>query len=859
MAIKIFVALEGAEDIVKSLDTITSHSKEFADSINNIGGATGAGGTAKGLQDVTVFLGGASNAMQQHARSVNDVTEAYHILRPILGEFGGSVSEIRGLAILAREGIEGIAIALGATFAVAAAKAADALATLQRSFQFLFGTTGAGAFATLKQNLDGIGASIADLAPSLTAALNALQRLSSFKGVGIGGEVTFGSPQQIKLVTDAIAALQKQLENLGVDAPGAAKAVDQFVKSISSIDPKTLKPVGLTLDAFLQLQRDAPEIAKTVADAFQQNLGGNLFDRLRKGPVDFLTTIREIAAIKIKVDAEPIPDSVTKSLDELRKAFRDLLADAGQGGLGVAGFISGLGGALTALTPIVQEVIRNITSLGTTVATFFGDIGKLGTALGAAFTSGDFSGAFAALKNVVTDLVSNLLSGLEGALGGLPSRILAALGGINFVGVFQGLIDAAGRTFVVVEDLILKGFESLIPSLKSIPWTDAFSIVLTAAEAVIESLTAAWTKFFNFLDEQNRKSQQPGGAGTPEGPLIGPLTAPETFQPAVDASQTAHDRISKAWQDLIPLTGLAEGETQAASSFGAFVDGLLDKFKALKDLVSQAVISPAGAASLVPGVGAAALVPQAVTPTTPVTPTPVATPPAETTADLAAQKAQVDAIAEGVAGVEQSWTSVDDSITEATDLVTVMGEGISGASDVISGLVSAFGILAGAIAQATQNAQQLLQSLIDLSAQQVPNVNTGGGGGGFAGGGLIQGVGTPTSDSNLIWASVNEFMQPARAVQYYGVSFMEAIRNLQLPRDLWRGMRMPTIPIGPGFAGGGLIGPRNTLRPIVLNIAGKGSFNGTIDAPDSVVNQLGRESVFEQLAAGGRSPGWRRS
>ncbi len=132
-------------------------------------------------------------------------------------------------------------------------------------------------------------------------------------------------------------------------------------------------------------------------------------------------------------------------------------------------------------------------------------------------------------------------------------------------------------------------------------------------------------------------------------------------------------------------------------------------------------------------------------------------------------------------------------------------------------------------------------------------------GGGFASGGLIRGAGGPTSDSNLIWASVNEFMQPARAVQYYGVSFMEAVRNLQLPRDLWKGLSLPSIPLGPGFASGGLIGSQNSLRPIVLNIAGKGSFAGTIDAPDHIVATLSSASVFEQLAAGGRSPGWRRS
>lgn len=53
----------------------------------------------------------------------------------------------------------------------------------------------------------------------------------------------------------------------------------------------------------------------------------------------------------------------------------------------------------------------------------------------------------------------------------------------------------------------------------------------------------------------------------------------------------------------------------------------------------------------------------------------------------------------------------------------------------------------------------------------------------FAGGGQIRGPGTKTSDSIPIWASDGEFMQRAAAVDYYGVDFMHAINNLQLPKQ----------------------------------------------------------------------------
>lgn len=61
-------------------------------------------------------------------------------------------------------------------------------------------------------------------------------------------------------------------------------------------------------------------------------------------------------------------------------------------------------------------------------------------------------------------------------------------------------------------------------------------------------------------------------------------------------------------------------------------------------------------------------------------------------------------------------------------------------------------------------------------------------------GGLITGPGTETSDDIPIWASKNEFMQPANAVHYYGVDFMESIRKRQIPKEAVQ-----------GYATGGLI------------------------------------------------------
>jgi hypothetical protein len=54
---------------------------------------------------------------------------------------------------------------------------------------------------------------------------------------------------------------------------------------------------------------------------------------------------------------------------------------------------------------------------------------------------------------------------------------------------------------------------------------------------------------------------------------------------------------------------------------------------------------------------------------------------------------------------------------------------------------------------------------------------TGGMVGGFPGGGLLSGPGTGTSDSMVARVSNGEFVQPTKAVQKYGVPFMEQVRS----------------------------------------------------------------------------------
>jgi len=60
---------------------------------------------------------------------------------------------------------------------------------------------------------------------------------------------------------------------------------------------------------------------------------------------------------------------------------------------------------------------------------------------------------------------------------------------------------------------------------------------------------------------------------------------------------------------------------------------------------------------------------------------------------------------------------------------------------------------------------------------------------GYAGGGYMGGIGTSTSDSNWIKASRGEFMQSARAVDYYGVANMERLNRRQVDPRVFENMR----------------------------------------------------------------------
>lgn len=142
----------------------------------------------------------------------------------------------------------------------------------------------------------------------------------------------------------------------------------------------------------------------------------------------------------------------------------------------------------------------------------------------------------------------------------------------------------------------------------------------------------------------------------------------------------------------------------------------------------------------------------------------------------------------------------------------------------------------------------------------------GGDADGFAGGGLLSGPGTSTSDSIPIWGSVGEFMMRARAVQYYGTDFFRALNGLRLPRDMFKGfslggliggieaqmssVRVPRMAMGgpvPALAGA------SSDRPVHLSLVGEKFSRAEVE---NLVGTLVQELTGRSLRKAGRSPGW---
>jgi hypothetical protein len=493
MAIKQFITLEGAEDVVANLKKISDAGEQALAKFKESGQQFIPANFTAGLQ-------GAQQATAGLSRSTNELSTAYHLLHPILQEVGISISEFRSFAVLANEGIAGLAVAVGGALVIGATNAADKMANLQRSMAFLFGAQGKAAVDSLGKGLEGLGASAETLAPALTSAEQVLQRISAFKGIDLSGKVTFGSPQQQEQVTAAIANLEKQLEVLGETSAQASPKVNSLFDVLNRFDPKTGKNLGLTADAFEQLRRTVPEVAQIVGDAIEKNLGGNIFERLRQGPISFLEVLRALAAVKI---TDPIPTTVAKSFEDLKKSGEALLASLGEAGL----------------SKIFDDAAASVRSLKTEFDLFAKTDEFAGIKKGATDAATELNNlntvAQATGKAIHDALTASFVKPAAdqqgiGIFEAIITNLQQTLDGIHIPDFLRPLVDYARIDFGLVAD----AFNELHQTIAGVTWAGVFDGLLSAAQTVFQAIQTAWQALVSFVSQNQPQFQSPGGGSS---------------------------------------------------------------------------------------------------------------------------------------------------------------------------------------------------------------------------------------------------------------------------------------------------------------------------------------------------------
>jgi hypothetical protein len=137
--------------------------------------------------------------------------------------------------------------------------------------------------------------------------------------------------------------------------------------------------------------------------------------------------------------------------------------------------------------------------------------------------------------------------------------------------------------------------------------------------------------------------------------------------------------------------------------------------------------------------------------------------------------------------------------------------------------------------QLIQSAQDTWSQMAQIMSQPLPSPSGDGGGGdggGFASGGRV--LGRPGIDTNLAWLTHNEFVQPVRAVEKFGLDFMEMVRRVDVDGVIrWANQHKL-----PGFNAGGLINWSSSFDIPRFNVGGIVNWANNIALP--AMRSLGR-------------------
>ncbi len=391
-------------------------------------------------------------------------------------------------------------------------------------------------------------------------------------------------------------------------------------------------------------------------------------------------------------------------------------------------------------------------------------------------------------------------------------------------------------------------------------YKDAFSDLLTFIEDGLKSATGKGfadfltTQIDKFKDDltaffRDLKAAKDAFFAIP-GPAIPGISAPAG--PPTDVQK---DLVNKFAQDSNTIKRqnqtTVDSVTADWAAFGSRFDAMTNQIVSNSKLWTDSIVEGSQKA-------AAAL--KAVTAPTPgAVPPGFLTPPAAGASPFAAPAATQESAQQATTTAQNAvaaFQAADDKIRliwiSLVDYIQTSFSGInlSGATQsLVQPFQDASTQIQPIIQQILQQVQQLMQAIQAASgaASQLGGRFSGFGGNiagaPFAGGGMVRGPGSSTSDSIMAWLSNKEFVVNARAVDFYGSSLFAALNSMRLPRNITSGSA--------NFAKGGQVDSAGSSLTLVL-----GGRQFEARASEGTVTALRRFAVNSQLASIGRKPGF---
>lgn len=313
------------------------------------------------LQSIVGLFGGYKSGAEEATSETTKFREALHAANPILSQFGTGLSGLGGFAGAARAGIAGIAIAAGGALIASLENAGDKARIAKANLDALLGgQNGSAIFDTARKSAEAANVPFSNTLSLLNLIAQNERNISSnsnfrFPNTPLGdqgrAQLGFLSSQSIAGIT----AAQEAFKAAGLNAVAAQKSEDAFFGDV-------IKNGGLTLQAFENLRKEAPQVANVIAQALGKGSGATGADNLARSlESGFHPAINDILAGLARIEpqihelANNVKPTLAQAFDEVRQAWERLETDLAEKG----GF--------TAFSTFLDEVSKGLDRAGDSI------------------------------------------------------------------------------------------------------------------------------------------------------------------------------------------------------------------------------------------------------------------------------------------------------------------------------------------------------------------------------------------------------------------------------------------------------------------------------------------------------------